>query len=107
MWEVALTQHPEQRFAQYILNGLEHGFRIGFQHGKAPLQQAGYNLQCPEPSIVSEYLSNELKLNCVIKLTKIEAKQMKVHSSSNTKEKQARKLEANCRSVSPGRKQCE
>lgn len=81
VWEAALAQHPDQRFAQYILHGLEHGFRIGFQHGKAPLQQAGYNLQCPEPSIVSEYLSNELKLNRVIKLTKTEARQMKIHIS--------------------------
>ena len=38
-------------------------------------------MQCPEPTIVSEYLSNELKLNQVIKLTKIEAKQMNIHSS--------------------------
>ena len=54
IWDVALAQHPNQRFVQYILNGLhvEHGFRISFQHGKAPLQQAGYNLQCPEPTIV-------------------------------------------------------
>ncbi len=67
IWEAAcmhaLAQHPDQWFAQYILNGLWHCFRIGFQHGRAPLQQAGYNLQCPEPTIVSEYLSYELKLN--------------------------------------------
>ncbi len=57
------------QLAQYILHGLGHGFRIGSQHGSAPLQRAGYNLQCPEPAIVPEYLSNELKLNRVVKLT--------------------------------------
>lgn len=48
---------------------------------KGPVTTGWVQLQCPEPSIVSEYLSNELKLNQVIKLTKIEAKQMKIHSS--------------------------
>ena len=62
-WEAALAQHPDARFAEYILNGLVRGFRIGFQHGRASLHPAGYYMQCPEPAIVSEYLSNELKLN--------------------------------------------
>ena len=35
----------------------------------------------PETAIVSEYLSNELKLNRVIKLSKLEASQMKIHCS--------------------------
>lgn len=57
------------------------GFQIGFQYGRASLQQAGYNMHCPETAIVPEYLSNELKLNWVIKLSKLEASQMKIHCS--------------------------
>lgn len=38
-------------------------------------------MQCLEPAIVSEYLSNELKLNRVIKLSKLEASQLKIYCS--------------------------
>ena len=71
--EAALAQHPDAHFVKYILNGLVHILRIGFQHGRTNLQQVGYNMWCPEPAIISEYLSNELKLNWVIKLIKPES----------------------------------
>ena len=32
-WEAALAQHPDQRFASFIVEGLRHGFRIGFGRG--------------------------------------------------------------------------
>ena len=31
-WRVHLTNHLDQRFAQYILCGIEQGFQIGFDH---------------------------------------------------------------------------
>ena len=32
-WELALQAHPDRAFAQYIIDGLRHGFRIGFNRG--------------------------------------------------------------------------
>lgn len=71
IWRAALAQHPDPCLAEYIVNVLVHSFRIGFQHGRAPLQQAGYNSQCPDPTIVSDYLMNQ-----IIKLTDLEARHL-------------------------------
>ena len=35
-WQACLRNHPDADFAQYILNGLQHGFHIGMEPS-APL----------------------------------------------------------------------
>ena len=32
-WRSALQSHPDQAFVQYILQGLTHGFHVGFDRG--------------------------------------------------------------------------
>ena len=41
-WHVALAQHPDWAFAQYVLTGIEHGFHVGFNYstGLLPSRQA-------------------------------------------------------------------
>lgn len=62
-WVEALASHPDQAFARYIGNGLQHGFRIGFRRGHS-LQSASSNMlsACQHPKVVNEYLSKELAL---------------------------------------------
>ena len=31
-WRTALSHHPDQEYASYIINGILNGFRIGFDH---------------------------------------------------------------------------
>ena len=79
-WRAGLAKFRDQEFAQFILDGLEQGFRIGFQRGSA-LIQAGRNMPCPDASVVDEYLRREMSLNRLIKLNKQEARSLGVHCS--------------------------
>ena len=80
-WRSALEGHPDQEFAKYILDGLAQGFRIGFCYDKAVLRQSGRIMPCPNPEVVDQYLSEELRLNRIVKLTKEEAARAGVHCS--------------------------
>ncbi len=62
-WQHALDTHPDRAFARYIINGLTHGFRIGFRHG-APLHSATRNMPSAiaHPEVVTTYLEKEQSL---------------------------------------------
>ena len=61
-WQQELCFHPDKRYVRYILQGIEEGFRIGFNNSQV-LQSTSSNLSTPHPSIISDYLSNEVSLN--------------------------------------------
>ena len=63
VWVEVLASHPDQAFARYICDGIEHGFRIGFQRGY-PLRSATANMESAHqhPNVISEYLRKELSL---------------------------------------------
>ena len=63
MWALALQPHPDQAFTRYVLEGLCHGFRIGFNRGM-PLRSAQANMRSAllHPGVVSEYIRKELSM---------------------------------------------
>jgi len=65
---LALREHPDRGFVQYILNGLAFGFRIGFgyeEHGCRPSKQNMLSaVQNPGP--VEEYLQTELAAGRIV-----------------------------------------
>ena len=81
MWRQSLATHPDQHFVQYILKGLEKGFRIGFQYQQAQLKQCSSNMVIKDPSVVSDYLHTELRLNRLVKLSNKEAGELGIHCS--------------------------
>ena len=81
VWRQSLSTHPDQQFAQYILKGLEEGFRIRFQHQKAQLRQCKSNMANKNKSIASEYLDTELHCNWLVTLSKSEAEAKGIHCS--------------------------
>ena len=81
VWQEALANHPDQRFASYILKGLEEGFRVGFNHREARLQQGAHNMPCSNHDVVSEYLKGELNLNRLVRLSNREAALAGIHCS--------------------------
>ena len=81
IWRQSLATHPDQHFVQYILKGLENGFRIGFQYQQAQLKQCSSNMAIKDPSVVSEYLHTELSLNRLVKLSNKEADELGIHCS--------------------------
>lgn len=44
VWKKMLGDHPDRQYVIYILEGIEHGFRIGFT-GNINLQSASSNVQ--------------------------------------------------------------
>lgn len=63
IWEVALRQHPDRLFVEYILRGLELGFHIGFDATHS-LQAASRNMVSAyaTPQVVATYLQAECTL---------------------------------------------
>ena len=62
-WAAALHNHPDTAFAAYIINGLQQGFRVGFNRA-SPLKAATKNMSSAlsHPSVISDYLAKELSL---------------------------------------------
>ena len=67
IWAAALQRHPDRHFAEYLVRGLEEGFRIGFK-AEASLQSASRNMSTAytTPHVVSGYLDTECSLGRVI-----------------------------------------
>ena len=61
-WEGALRQLPDRDFTEYIVNGLQRGFRVGFDHSRrSELRATGRNMGSAyeHQEVVSEYVANE------------------------------------------------
>ena len=59
-WQAGLAAHPDREFAAYILEGLQYGFRVGFDHTK-PLKPASKNMPSAQlhPEVIDQYLAKE------------------------------------------------
>ena len=66
-WEKALQFHPDRAFVQYLLMGIQQGFRIGFDFNcllsSSPINMSSAN---DHPSVVADYLANELHAGRII-----------------------------------------
>lgn len=54
--------HPDQSFVTYVLDGLQNGFRVGFNPVSVSLKPATQNMPSAslQPSVIDDYLSTEL-----------------------------------------------
>ena len=63
VWKETLLQHPNRELAEYVLEGIEKGFRIGFNHQshRHLLQAAGRNMPSAgrHADVISDYLREE------------------------------------------------
>ena len=62
-WSAYLTAHPDRQFANYIIQGITHGFRIGFSHQTHKCTPATSNHPSARehPSVISSALETEVK----------------------------------------------
>ena len=67
-WEAALRGHPDKEFMAYIVEGLRHGFRIGFDYAKHRCIPARDNLPSvtTHQVVVQEYLHRECEAGWVV-----------------------------------------
>ena len=66
-WSALLTDHPDHRFAEYIVSGIQQGFRIGFNR-QQQLGTSPGNRPSSVSNIISEYLHREVLLGRMVKL---------------------------------------
>ena len=66
-WEAALTTHPDRAYVSYLLSGLKHGFRIGFDR-RHHLIQAKDNMPSTKNNrdVITAYLRNEAQARRII-----------------------------------------
>ena len=66
-WDKHLREHPDQIFARYLVDGIQHGFRIGFKYRAFQCGKAKRNMvsAIQNPEVVQEYLEKECKLGRV------------------------------------------
>ena len=66
-WARCLEDHPDSRLRSYIVNGIEQGFRIGFQHATRRCKRAKRNMQSAyeNPAVIDKYLAKEVRLGRV------------------------------------------
>ena len=57
---MCLDSHPDRRFAEYILTGMTHGFRIGFDT-RSRIRLASKNIPSADqhPEVISAYIDKE------------------------------------------------
>ena len=64
VWQKELEGHPDKVFSHYILQGLEQGFRVGFDYTSNLLPSKRNMLPAAQHrEVVSGYLGEELALN--------------------------------------------
>ena len=59
-WDRSLCFHPDQPFRAYVVNGIRHGFRVGFG-GPHRCRKAAGNMASArsKPEVIREYLAAE------------------------------------------------
>ena len=62
-WRAMLENHPDRRFAQYLLEGIENGFKIGFDYAQHSVTPCRNNMlsTLDHPQVVTDYLELELE----------------------------------------------
>ena len=66
-WARELENHPDKEFAQYLLQGISQGFRIGFNYPRE-CQSAKSNMKSAKenPLVIDEYLVKECSLGLIL-----------------------------------------
>ena len=57
VWDRKLSQHSDQRFRSYIIEGIRYGFRVGFDYTR--LLKSATSSSRHHPQLISEYLPEE------------------------------------------------
>ena len=70
-WRLALATHPDRSFVDYVLEGMQAGFRISINYAMHSCAPARGNMlsTLDHPEVVADYLENELKEGRVTEFT--------------------------------------
>lgn len=61
VWKKHLSFHPDPLFADWVIRGFEHGFRVGFNYGMHQCRPVRRNMRSAKEheEIISSYLQEE------------------------------------------------
>lgn len=67
-WNLELADHPDQKFRQYVVNGLHFGFYIGFNYANNSCRESDAKLASVKdhPQVIRDYLAEECSLGRVL-----------------------------------------
>ena len=70
-WSAALRHHPDREYVSYLVQGIQHGFRIGFDWKERFGKPAKSNMLSAEqnPEVVDAYLAKEVAAGRVVALS--------------------------------------
>ena len=61
-WVKALESHPDREFAEYVINGVKNGFRIGYAQEKRKSATSNLLSAMLHPEVVAKYLEGEIEI---------------------------------------------
>ena len=63
-WQACLANHPDSHFADYIMQGIREGFRIGYDytHHRCKAAKANMRSAGEHPEVVRDYIAKECSL---------------------------------------------
>ena len=69
-WRGQLAGHPDNDFAEFIVRGIEHGFRIGLDRSRTTLKPRRSNMVSAkeQPQVVQQYLEAEVEAGRVVEI---------------------------------------
>ena len=70
-WEVVLAGHPDREFAEFVVQGLREGFRIGFDYRRHLGKKTPKNMRSASehPHPIDRYVREELRKGRLIRLS--------------------------------------
>ncbi len=68
-WDRQLAAHPDQYYRAYLVEGLRHGFRIGYRYGSAKCVSAVSNMSSASerPSVIDEFIDTEVATGRILR----------------------------------------
>ena len=68
VWRSELADHPDGEFADYLLEGIQHGFRIGFNFAHYTCTSVKRNMlsAIQNPGVVEDYIAKECILGRIV-----------------------------------------
>ena len=82
-WLQALVGYPDRAFADFLLRGIGHGFRIGYSCNKATLKHNFKNMASARdrPGVVEKYIEAEESQGRIMEVSRELVEQLGVHVS--------------------------
>ena len=70
-WEAVLAGHPDREFADFVVQGLREGFRIGFDYRRHLGEKTRKNMRSvsEHPDPIDRYVRDELRKGQLIRLS--------------------------------------